>query len=70
VNDAELHSAAARIFSGTMQLKSDAEARVAATPPSPVLAGKPNGAPKVSRDEGVASTFCDGASQPRAACFG
>src|ERR1017187_4817893 len=37
--------------------------RVLATPPSPESSGKPNGAPVFSRDDGVASTCCDGASQ-------
>ncbi|MGP8019423.1 MAG: hypothetical protein ACLPRE_00275, partial [Limisphaerales bacterium] len=33
---------------------------------SPAPTDEPNGAPKVSRDGGVAPTACDGASPPRA----
>ena len=40
--------------------------RAPATPSSPAPAGQPNGALLRSRAEGVARTFCDGASQPPA----
>jgi hypothetical protein len=63
------------VSTGTMQLKSESAARVAATPRrrecrQHLVAGanpKPNSGPGCSRDEGVTPTFCDGASQPPAA---
>ncbi len=43
------------------------ECRARPSTPPPRLAAKPNGGLDVSRDEGVVSTFCDEASQPRVA---
>ncbi len=58
-------------YAGTMPLKGEAVVRVAVTPPSQKVPATPRRRHRppnqmvrrlFSRDEGVASTFCDGAS--------
>jgi hypothetical protein len=50
-----------------MQMKAKAVVRVAATPSSPGPAGRPQGVFYLSRDGGIAHTFCGEASPSRAA---